>query len=267
MRQINSKDFFAAQLELFFIALGFFSRIPVPHDLNFSQEKLNQASRYFTLVGWLIGVLCALVFYFLANVLPISIALLLSMGVGFLITGGFHEDGLADTADGLGGGWSVEQKLSIMKDSRLGSYGSLALWFALTCKYMLLLEIATDVSASVSQVGMIILIAHPLSRMIATAMIYILPYVTNPDQSKVKPLAQSPRFKDMLINLVIGLVAGLVALDALLMILLMLLLVAAAMFFLMKRQLGGFTGDTLGATQQFSELAVYMGFIINLTQF
>jgi adenosylcobinamide-GDP ribazoletransferase len=264
MSQVKLKGFFASQLEFFFIALGFFTRIPVPHDLNFSQENLNQASRYFTLVGWLIGALCAAVFCIVVSVLPVSIAILMSMAIGFLLTGGFHEDGLADTADGLGGGWSVAQKLTIMKDSRLGSYGSLALWFVLTCKFMLLLEIANYIAASVSQLGWIILIAHPLSRMVATAMIYILPYVTDPDQSKVKPLAQSQHRNDMLINLAIGLVTGVLVVEAFLVILIMLLLAGLTMFLLMRQQLGGFTGDTLGATQQFSELAVYIGFILTL---
>lgn len=267
MKWVKIKGFFSAQAELLFISLGFFTRIPVPHDLNFSQENLNKASRYFTLVGWFIGGLCALVFCLLVSVLPVSIAILMSMAIGFLLTGGFHEDGLADTADGLGGGWSVEQKLSIMKDSGLGSYGSLALWFVLTCKFMLLLEIANNMATNVSQMGLIILIAHPLSRMVATAMMYVLPYVTKPDQSKVKPIAQSQHRNDMLINLAIGLLAGLLMLDAFLVILIMLLLVGLTMFFLMKQQLGGFTGDTLGATQQCSELAVYIGFILTLTHF
>ncbi|MGB1458232.1 adenosylcobinamide-GDP ribazoletransferase, partial [Spongiibacter marinus] len=105
--------------QIFLLALGFLSRIPVPRDPDFSPEKLDGAARYFPLVGLLIGGVTAialLVFFALFNN-PL-LAVLLSMAVGLLLTGAFHEDGLADSADGFGGGWRRDDVLRIMKDSR-----------------------------------------------------------------------------------------------------------------------------------------------------
>ncbi|MCP5205762.1 MAG: adenosylcobinamide-GDP ribazoletransferase [Hahellaceae bacterium] len=242
------------QAELFFIALSFLTRLPVPKDLDYSQVNLNRASRYFTLVGWAIGALCALVFWLTSLYTSPSIAIVVSMAAGILITGAFHEDGLADSADGLGGGWSVEQKLAIMKDSRLGTYGALALWFALTAKFLLLSQVADAFLA--------ILIAHPLSRVTSIALIFSLPYVTDPDKTKVKPLAESHQLSDLFVSIAIASL-GLLLIwrEALLIVITLLLVFAAARVFL-RKQLGGFTGDTLGASQQISELAVYLVLVI-----
>ena len=94
-----------AQLELFFTALGFFTRIPVPGWVPWSPERLNHAARYFPLVGWTVGAAGALVLWATALVLPASIAVVLSMAATIRLTGAFHEDGWADACDGLGGGW------------------------------------------------------------------------------------------------------------------------------------------------------------------
>ena len=116
------------QLNLFWIAVAFFTRIPVPASVEFSQASLNRASRYFPAVGWLTGVLCAAALWLFMQVFPQDVAVVLSIAVSLLLTGCFHEDGLADSSDGMGGGWTREQKLSIMKDSRIGTYGAAALW-------------------------------------------------------------------------------------------------------------------------------------------
>jgi adenosylcobinamide-GDP ribazoletransferase len=98
------------ELELFFTALMFFTRLPVP-TLEYSQEKLNASSRYFPLVGILVGALSATVFMFSSLILPLKVAVLLSMIASILITGAFHEDGFADTCDGFGGGWVIHTTL------------------------------------------------------------------------------------------------------------------------------------------------------------
>ncbi len=245
---------FKRECNLWWIALGFFTRLPVPASLDFSQNHLNQASRYFPLVGWLIGVILATSYWLLAPVFGNAIAIILSMGIGFLLTGGFHEDGLADTADGLGGGWSIEQKLTIMKDSRLGSYGALAIWFALTLKFIALWQM-TDVIIA-------LLVAHPLSRLAATMMMQLLPYVSDPDVSKSKPLAEKQSSTDALISVLIG-SAALLLVASPVVVLFGLVAVIALLALLFKRQIGGFTGDTLGATQQLSELAVYLCLLAN----
>ncbi len=244
------KQFVKHQFELILIAIGFFTRIPVPHDLDFSQQKLNQASRYFSLVGWLVGGICALSFSLFNLLLPNDIATLGAMLVSVLLTGCFHEDGLADTCDGFGGGWEKQQKLSIMKDSRLGTYGAVAIWMVLTIKYMSLIQIETVVIS--------LIVAHVLSRALATAMIFKLPYVTDQEASKVKPLAELLTTKELSINLIIAGISLLLVSE----IVLILLIVLAAVFFVLRalylKQIGGFTGDTLGAAQQISEVCIYL---------
>lgn len=243
---------------LILIALGFFTRIPIMKELDFSQQNLNQASRYFSLVGWLIGFICALSFYLVSLLLPISISIIISMIAGLLLTGGFHEDGLADSCDGLGGGWTAEDKLRIMKDSRIGSYGSLALWSVLSLKFFLLLEIANANSLfAVSNIFIALLVSHPVSRSLSTSLIYVLTYVSDIKTAKARPLAESSRKIDLAINLAIG-CSALLILSGVVWTILFSQLV---LFFILKwffyQQVKGFTGDLLGAAQQISEIVIY----------
>lgn len=128
------------QLELFLLAVSFFSRIPVPVSLPYSSERMNQAGRYFALVGLLLGAICALVYSLATQLFSTNISVFLTMVLSLLLTGAFHEDGLADMADGVGGGMTAERRLEIMKDSRIGTYGSSALIMVLLGKYLLLTD-------------------------------------------------------------------------------------------------------------------------------
>lgn len=240
------------QLNLWWIAVAFFTRIPVPASVEFSQASLNRASRYFPAVGWLIGVMCAMALWLLMLVFPQDVAVLISIAISLLLTGCFHEDGLADTCDGLGGGWTREQKLSIMKDSRIGTYGAAALWVSLTLKFVVLSQLINPVLA--------LLVAHPLSRIIPTVFIAAMPYVSDVDTSKAKPLAESGSGADTAIAIITGLIA-LIFINNPFIILLVLLVVAGVAYIFLKRQIGGFTGDALGAVQQVSELAIYLSLL------
>lgn len=95
------------QLELFLLAVSFFSRIPVPVSLPYSSERMNQAGRYFALVGLLLGAICALVYSLATQLFSTNISVFLTMVLSLLLTGAFHEDGLADMADGVGGGMTL----------------------------------------------------------------------------------------------------------------------------------------------------------------
>ena len=119
----------------------FFTRIPVPASLPYSSQLLNQALRFFPLVGMLVGILGAGVLWLALLVFPPPLALLVSMGATILITGAFHEDGFADFCDGYGGGMSAERILEIMKDSRLGTYGTIGLLAMLAAKYTALVSL------------------------------------------------------------------------------------------------------------------------------
>ena len=131
----------------FLIAVQFFTRIPVTGRLadwvGFSPAMLRASAAHFPGVGWVVGGLTALVFWGLTLALPAQaasawVAAVVSTAFSVWLTGAFHEDGLADTADGLGGAVSRERALDIMKDSRIGSYGAIALVLALLAKVLLL---------------------------------------------------------------------------------------------------------------------------------
>jgi len=247
------------ELEYFFGALRFFTRLPVPAWVGHSSEALNRSARYFPAVGLLIGGIGALVYLGAAQLWPPAAAVLLSMAATIYATGAFHEDGLSDTVDGLGGGWEKLRILEIMKDSRVGSYGVVAMVLALLGKFVLLSALAPAL------IPFALLAGHALSRFCATVLLTTMDYVRDDLLSKAKPLATrlSPG-------------AMLVALSFVLMALAMLpleqaifgaVLAALATFWLaakFKRWLGGYTGDCLGATQQISEIAFYLGLLASL---
>ena len=124
------------ELKIFFTAVQYYTRIPCPRWVGHSQDQLNEASKYFPLMGWIVGGASAGVFYLAQFIFPVSISVLLSMAAGILLTGAFHEDGFADTCDGFGGGWTKAEVLEIMKDSRIGSYGTIGLVLILLSKFL-----------------------------------------------------------------------------------------------------------------------------------
>lgn len=242
------------QWQLFLLAVSFFSRLPVPADLPYSSERMNQAGRYFALVGLLLGALCALVFSLLSAVLPLSASLFLTMVFSLMLTGAFHEDGLADMADGIGGGMTVERRLLIMKDSRIGTYGACALFMALLGKFVLLTTLADQVSLTA-----IWLLAYTVSRTVAASLIYDVPYVSDPDSSKSKPLANQQQRRDLLVLLISAVIpCWWFSLSLVFGVLVLGLLVRVALKHWLMKRLGGFTGDCLGAAQQIMELSIYV---------
>ena len=122
---------FQGQLRLFLTALGFFTRVPIPQWVGYSPEQLNAATRYFPLVGVFVGALVATLTVAMGYVWSPHLAIALGLGVSVLLTGAFHEDGLADSVDAFGGAFERERVLEIMHDSRIGTYGAVALWLAL----------------------------------------------------------------------------------------------------------------------------------------
>jgi adenosylcobinamide-GDP ribazoletransferase len=196
--------------------------------------------------------------------LPIGVAVLLGMAATVLVTGGFHEDGFADTCDGFGGGWDKAQVLAIMKDSRIGSYAAIGLGLLLLTKWTALVEI--DAAFGPPVLALVLIAGHAVSRLAPTALIHFLDYVRDDDSSKSRPLAQRMAPGELAIAALCGLAPCLllpptdilVALGAA-----ALASFAAARYFL--RRIGGYTGDCLGATQQLAELAFYLGMLCSFS--
>src|SRR6266568_9345563 len=110
----------------FFVAIQFLTRLPVPRALNSSETDIGKAAAFFPLIGVIVGGGTALVFVGMQRILPLPASVFCASGFATLVTNGFHEDGLADSFDGLGGGWTKARVLEIRRDSRIGTYGTLA---------------------------------------------------------------------------------------------------------------------------------------------
>jgi adenosylcobinamide-GDP ribazoletransferase len=246
------------ELAYFFGALRFFTRLPVPAWVGHSSDALERATRYFPAVGLLVGAMAALVFGLASFFWPKTLAVLASMAATIYITGAFHEDGWSDMVDGFGGGWEKAQILDIMKDSRIGSFGAVALVMLLLTKFCALIELERAI------IPPALLAGHALSRFCAATLLRGLDYVR--DEGKSKPLATRIGWGELLL-------AGATALLALLFLpplpaLLGCLLAGLATFWLARqfqRQIGGYTGDCLGATQQLSEVAFYGGLLCSFS--
>ena len=244
------------ELEYFFGAVRFFTCLPVPAWVGHSSEALNRSARYFPAVGLLIGVIGALVYFAAALLWPQPVAVLLSMAATIYATGAFHEDGLADTVDGLGGGWDKLHILEIMKDSRVGSYGVVATVLALLGKFTLLAALDGAL------IPFALLAGHALSRFCSTVLLATMDYVREDLLSKARPLATRLSTGEMLVAAFFVLAA--LALLPLEKAITGCLLAALATVWLadkFERWLGGYTGDCLGATQQVSEIAFYLGLL------
>ncbi len=241
--------------QLLLLALSFFTRVPVRLPDEISPNMLHQASRYFGVIGLFIGVVSAAIYYLAAMLFPIPISVLLAMATSVLLTGAFHEDGWADVWDGFGGGWSIEQKLIIMKDSRIGTYGGAALIFIILLKFYSLVALS-----SLFSVISALILAHTLSRVVATSLIFTMHYVQEDAASKVKPLAQHLSKNGVLVLVLTGVVVGLFLLtwQTFFALTLCLVITRQLLSFWFNRQLGGYTGDCLGAAQQFTEVVIYL---------
>ena len=245
------------QLRLFFIALQFFTRLPIPRWVGFDPQWLHHASRYFPLVGSVVATVSALVYLGAVFLWPAPVAALLATAAGVYLTGAFHEDGFADMCDGFGGGMTSARVMEIMKDSRIGTYGAVGAGLLLALKVMLLAQLAPASAIAA------LMFAHPLSRLAAVSLVWRLDYARA--EGKAKPMAQEMTGAEFAIAsacaaipaLYLG-AAGHLAWSALGA---GVLAAAGAALWLGRkcvRRIGGYTGDCLGAVQQVSEVMIYL---------
>ena len=257
-------------LRHYLLALQFFTRIPVTGRLaawvGFSPEMLRASSAHFPGVGWVVAACACIVYallYFGLGAVPATpwVAAALSTAATVLLTGGFHEDGLADVADGLGGSQERERALDIMKDSRLGAFGAMALVLVLLAKTGLLALLG---QRSLSPALAAMVGAHVASRFFPLLLVHWLSHVGDTARSKSKPLADRIA-PTQLAAAAAWCVFPLLVIawgEGVLFVLLSLLLSAASAALLARwffQRLQGFTGDCLGAVQQVSEIAFYLG--------
>jgi len=240
------------ELKIFLTSVLFFTRIPVHSWFTYREEYLNHGSRYFPLVGLIVGGIGAGVFWFANLIFPVSVSVGLSTVATIWTTGAFHEDGFGDVCDAFGGGWTREKILDIMKDSRVGAYGALGMFMIILLKIISLIEIPAEI------LPFTLISGHALSRWAANSTMHSHEYVTEGELSKSKLLAQRMNFGDLIISLFFALIpafwnpmatgAGLIAV----------FLVKLWMASFFKKWIGGYTGDCLGAIQQVAEVVYYL---------
>ncbi|ACR29884.1 adenosylcobinamide-GDP ribazoletransferase [Burkholderia glumae] len=244
----------SAELRYFFVALGYFTRVPIPRRIGYAAGDLDQAARYFPLVGVGVGALAAAVYLGAARIWPAGVAVLLSMAATLVATGAFHEDGLADSCDGFGGGYARDEVLRIMRDSRIGTFGAAALAVSLALKWQALAALPP------ARAAWTLLAAHAASRVGAVSLLVTLDYVR--EEGKARPVARRMSARAFAFAALCGLPwllcpgwpdwrLGLAALAAL-------LAARAGIARYLRRRLGGYTGDCLGFAQQLCELAIYL---------
>ena len=259
------------ELRLFFIALQFFTRCPVPRWVGFEPVWLQQCARYFPAVGLVVGSFSAGVLGMTLWLWPAPVAVGLSMAASVWLTGGFHEDGWADTCDGLGGAVSRERALLIMKDSRIGSYGALGLILLLGLKAACLVPLADDSAAAAM---LALLWAHCASRAAPVWLLHTMTYAGDAEHAKAKPLATQA--SGVTAAVALGWVLVLSLLTAWISPSLVPTLCAAGVVAVgvtfrlqgwLEKRLGGYTGDNLGACQQLVELSALLVFVALLNVF
>jgi adenosylcobinamide-GDP ribazoletransferase len=240
------------EIRIFFTALMFYTRIPCPSWIDHSEDYINKATRYFPLIGWIVGGASALIIYGLHFIFPVSICIIFSLATSILITGAFHEDGFADVCDGFGGGWTKEKILDIMKDSRIGAYGVVGLFVLFALKVFALIELANlDLWFCIKAT----ILAHVLSRFAAVTMIFTHEYAREDATSKIKPIAKKLTITNLLISAIWLIPAFLLFQNY--WFLLVIIPVYLMKMYLAKyftKWVGGYTGDCLGATQQVTEV-------------
>lgn len=244
----------STELRAFRQAVMFFTRLPLRSEAHWQVEDLQKAATYFPLVGWLVGGVGAAAWWIAAQFWPPQIASGISLVATVLLTGAFHEDGLADVCDGFGGGYTKERVLAIMRDSRVGAFGAIGVVMALGLKWQAVAALPPPLTP------LALVASHALSRGTAVSLMATLPYVRE-EESKAKPMATELRG----VRLFVALGFAVTPLCLLPWRLAWCLVPVVLMRFLLGRwftyRIGGYTGDCLGAAQQVSEIVIYLSFL------
>jgi adenosylcobinamide-GDP ribazoletransferase len=237
----------------FLVAIQFMTRLPVPRAIKYSPDALAKSAVFFPAIGLLIGAGGAALYWLLTPHASRGIVVLVILVYLVTVTGGLHEDALGDAADGFGGAREKDRILLIMRDSRIGSFGSVAITLSLLARFVLLTNLAPGKFVTFLIAGQV------LGRWTALPLAFFLPSARDTEAGQGKLIAQritgvSFAAGTALALTIVALALGTAAVPALLIV----VLVAATSGFYYRRRIGGITGDCLGATNQLAEIAVYL---------
>ena len=242
------------QLRVALTAVMFLTRLPCPAWVGHDAPTLSRSSVWFPAVGVAVGAFGALAYALAGLAFPAWLAAAAALAATVWLTGAFHEDALGDTFDGFGGGWAPDDILRIMRDSRLGTYGTVALVLTLGARWGALATLGAGGGAPVAAA---LVAAHALGRWTALPLILWLPYVREtgtgkPFAASVTPtrLAVGTLGTAAVLALALGWSAVPVAATALALV--------AVGGRTARARIGGMTGDVLGAVNQVVELATYL---------
>ncbi|MGQ1891930.1 adenosylcobinamide-GDP ribazoletransferase [Thermophagus sp. OGC60D27] len=239
------------ELQIVYSSFLYFTRLSLPIRVEYRKENQHLALTWFPLVGVVVGLMGGVAYYLASMVFPASVAVVLALGVTILVTGAFHEDGFADVCDAFGGGYTAEQRLHIMKDSRVGTYAVLGLLLLLAMKMVLLTE--TDSSV----VPAVLVASHALSRWSVLIIAMRWPYARPSGASKSRDTSHPLSAGRFFIATVLGVVPLIYFCSWWLLVSVPMVIISALMagrWF--KARIGGYTGDCLGAVQQLNEVLV-----------
>jgi adenosylcobinamide-GDP ribazoletransferase len=236
-------------LKLLLLALGFYTRLPGPKNLDYQQ--LPQSAVFLPMIGWLVGSLSGAVFYLAASLWPQTVAAIIALITGIWLTGAFHEDGFADVCDGFGGGYGRQRILEIMKDSAIGVYGALGLML------LLFLKISLLGSMQVQTVPWVLLAGHSVSRLMPLLLMRRYCYARS-ENSKSSGAVFTPTATQLLFAAGCAIVPMALLPGRYLFALIPVLFVSLWLGRYFNRHIGGYTGDCLGACQQVAETVFYL---------
>ena len=244
-------------IEDFLVAIQFLTRLPVPR-VRFDPDSLARAAKFFPVVGLIIGLGASVLQRIAAPHLSHPLVALLVLTFLILITSGLHEDGLADTADGFGGGWNREQVLTILRDSRIGSFGALALVVSVLARFLLLSTLP------VNRFTAFIVSAHVLCRWTTLPLSYFLPPAREGDGQGAR-IAQKISLASLLLGTLLSfaIVFYFMRIEFWIPVFVTLVITALSGLYY-SRRIGGVTGDCFGATNQLTEIAIYFCGVWNL---
>ena len=237
----------------FLIAMQFMTRLPVPRGIPYSPDALAKSAVFFPAIGLLVGSGGAALYFLLSPHVSRDVIVVLILVYLVAITGGLHEDALGDAADGFGGGREKERVLAIMRDSRLGSFGTIAITLGLLARFVFLANLAPG-----RFIGFLIA-GQVLGRWTALPLSFFLPSARDDETGQGKLIAHNITAFSLGAGTLLALVIVAIALPgAASWAALIAAAIAAASGFYYRRRIGGITGDCLGATNQLAEIAIYL---------
>ena len=237
----------------FLVAVQFMTRLPVPRGIPYAPDALAKSAVFFPAIGLLVGAGGAVLYSLLSPYASRDVVVVLILVYLVTVTGGLHEDALGDAADGLGGGWDKGQVLAIMRDSRIGSFGTIAITLGLLARFVFLTNLAPGRFIGFFIAGQV------LGRWTALPLAFFLPSARDNEAGQGQLVAGKITAVSFGAGTILALaIVTFILKSAAVWATLAAVIIAAVSGLYYWRRVGGITGDCLGATNQLAEIAIYL---------